>query len=91
MPEALETPNRPQRFNTWLAHKHPRLWGRYWGARLMATTYYSQQLDAQSPDIVGWMSVKRHALGLLIMVLPMRLPVRPELSPAPNASNTENL
>lgn len=84
-----ESPVKPgvfQSLNAWLAHSHPKCWGRYWGARLMATTYYSKQLNAQCPEISGWMSVKRHGLGLLIFALPIRLPVRPEFHP--DAANT---
>lgn len=67
------------RIQSWIARHLPRIWSRYWGARLMATTHYAQQLSQQRPDISGWMNVKRHTLGLLIFALPLPLPIKPQL------------
>lgn len=84
MSEHLSTPTRWQQFNVWTAHHLPWFWGRYWGSRLMATTYYSQQLSEERPEIRGWMNTKRHALGLALFLLPVPLPVRPQFHSQPD-------
>ncbi|MGP0171255.1 hypothetical protein ACSVIJ_05155 [Pseudomonas sp. NCHU5208] len=53
----------------------PRVWGRWWSARLIATTACSGQLHAGNPEFTTWQSYKRNALCLVLFILPGRLPV----------------
>lgn len=82
-------PSLPERINRWFALHMAWCWGRYWGARLMATTHYSQMLSHQQPEISGWLNVKRHGLSVLLFILPIRHPVRPQFSKGPVAETDQ--
>lgn len=61
--------------NEWLFRKFPNVWGRWWAARLMATTACSDWLHEGNPDFTRWQRFKRNALGLGVFLVPVKLPL----------------
>ncbi len=53
----------------------PKVWGRWWSARLLATTACSKWLHAGNPDFTTWQRWKRNALCLGLFILPGKLPM----------------
>lgn len=61
--------------NQWFYCNFPRVWGRWWSARLLATTASSKWLHAGNPDFTTWQRWKRNALCLSFFLLPGKLPL----------------
>ncbi|HEK3608662.1 hypothetical protein PAE975_6069 (plasmid) [Pseudomonas aeruginosa] len=53
----------------------PKVWGRWWSARLLATTACSEWLHAGNPDFTTGQRWKRNALCLGLFILPGKLPM----------------
>ena len=58
----------------------PRIWGRWWAARLLATTSCSKWLHAGNPTFTRWQRTKRNSLCMLLFLLPCKLPVEITIS-----------
>lgn len=61
--------------NHWFYRNFPKMWGRWWSARLLATTACSEWLHAGNPDFTSWQRLKRNALCLVIFLAPGKLPL----------------
>ncbi|HFH3083596.1 TPA: hypothetical protein ACGJRU_003001 [Pseudomonas aeruginosa] len=61
--------------NQWFYSHLPKVWGRWWAARLLATTACSEWLHVDNPDFTRWQRVKRNALCLGLFIAPGKLPL----------------
>ncbi|MFU2936783.1 hypothetical protein ACM7NO_25860 [Pseudomonas aeruginosa] len=61
--------------NQWFYSHLPKVWGRWWAARLLATTACSEWLHVDNPDFTRWQRVKRNALCLGLFIAPSKLPL----------------
>lgn len=61
--------------NSRLSRLIPRLWARWWSARLVATMRCSSWLDAGNPTFSRWQRVKRNTLCVVLFLIPAQLPV----------------
>ena len=64
-----------QKRNEWFYRNFPRVWGRWWSARLLATTAFSNLLHEGNQDFTAWQCWKRNALCLRLFLLPGKLPL----------------
>lgn len=68
--------------NQWFYNNFPRAWGRWWSARLLATTACSKWLHAGNPDFTRWQSTKRNVLCLALFTAPIKLPLAVNKQPS---------
>ena len=61
--------------NAWFSKHVPKMWGRWWAARLLATTACSAWLIEKNQDFTRWQRVKRNGTALALFLWPARLPV----------------
>lgn len=62
--------------NQWVYNNLPRVWARYWSARLLATTWRAQRLHSGHPEFTWWDNVVRFTVTALVFCFVPRLPVR---------------
>lgn len=60
----------------WFYRHFPRVWGRWWSARILATTICSGWLHAGNPDFTRWQRMKRNALCTVLFAAPGKLPLQ---------------
>ncbi|MCP1652261.1 hypothetical protein [Pseudomonas nitroreducens] len=68
-------PTESTRANSRFSRLMPKLWARWWAARLMATVRCSSWLHAGNPTFNRWQRMKRNTLCLVIFLAPCKLPV----------------
>jgi hypothetical protein len=73
--ELGEIARREQPLSFFFSKHMPRLWGRWFSARLMATTACSKWLSAANPDFTRWQRIKRNALCVAFFLKPGALPL----------------
>lgn len=59
----------------WLYRHLPKIWGRWWSARLLATSTCSVWLSAENPEFSNWQRHKRNALCLVLFLAPFKPPL----------------
>ena len=59
----------------WFFRHLPKVWGRWWSARLLATSTCAVWLHSENPEFTNWQRHKRNALCLALFLVPVRLPI----------------
>lgn len=72
--------------NQWFYEHVPKIWGRWWSARLLATTVCATWLHEGNQDFTRWQRLKRNALCLLLFLLPGKLPLAINKQPSSESS-----
>lgn len=62
--------------NTWFLRHFPRIWQRWWAARILATAACAKWwLSPNNPEFNRWQRSKRTLFGMLIFLWPEKLPI----------------
>lgn len=72
-PNGSDQDSSKKSVNLWFYKHMPVVWGRWFAARLMATTACSEWLHEGNQEFTGWQRLKRNALCLALFLKPGKL------------------